>query len=391
MRKEMHTERPSSPGLAPLVLDLATKGYRKLLITSTGRGEGKSWVASEAGRALAQAEQESVLLIDADQFKPGLHRELGVALGRGLCEVLDEVYLFDITREDPMQFGIGDWLEILRAQRRTGDLVIVEDDKRYTVHLVKGAVASISSQGDAADHRLGDLLMKRGLVSGEQRDTALGVHAESGRPLGEIVTSLGWATAEDVADALHSQAGERMVSLLALRMPECRFVETAEAFLPASGGRALETHATNAIDPATYQRLQAYWKGPFLGSQLPSYLTDTSLRHLKVLTAGRRACDLLSPNHLSAFAQLLDRVSRMFDVVILDGPPMSRLGPAATLSGLVDGVLLVVKADGAEVQEIRRASDDLLRAGANVLGVILNGADPMVALEGAARGGRHGL
>src|SRR5258705_4227718 len=144
-RNEMQSDRSSSPNLAPLVMELASKGYRKLLITSTGRGEGKSWVVSEAGKALARAEQESVLLIDADQFKPGLHRELDVPLGRGLCEVLDEVYLFDITAEDPMQFGIGDWLEILRAQRRTGDLSIVEDDKRYTVHLVKGVVASISS------------------------------------------------------------------------------------------------------------------------------------------------------------------------------------------------------------------------------------------------------
>ena len=387
----MRTEGPSSAGLAPLVLDLATKGYRKLLITSTGRGEGKSWVASEAGKTLARAEQESVLLIDADQFKPGLHRELGVTLGRGLCEVLDEVYLFDITREDPMQFGIGDWLEILRAQRRTGDLVIVEDDKRYTVHLVKGAVASISSVGEGADHRLGDLLTTRGSLTAEQRETALGVHAESGRPLGEILTSLNWATHEDVTDALHSQTGERMVSLLALRMPECRFVETAEAFLPASGGRSIDTRETSGIDEATYKRLQGYWKGPFLGSQLPSYLTDTTLRHLKVLTAGRKACDLLSPSHLSAFTQLLERVSRMFDVVLIDGPPMSRLGPAATLSTLVDGVLLVVKADGAEVQEIRRASDDLLRAGANVLGVILNGADPALAMGAAARGGRRGV
>jgi Mrp family chromosome partitioning ATPase len=372
-------------------LDLATKGYRKLLITSTGRGEGKSWVTSEAGKGLARAEQESVLLIDADQFKPGLHREVGVPLGRGLCEVLDEVYLFDITAEDPMQFGIGDWLEILRAQRRTGDLSIVEGNQRYTVHLVKGAVTSISSQGEGADHRLGDLLTARGSLTSEQRESALGVHSESGRPLGEIVTSLGWTTREDVLDALHSQTGERMVSLLALRMPECRFVETAEAFLPASGGRPLDSRETNGIDAATYQRLQNYWKGPFLGSQLPSYLTDTSLHHLKVLTAGRKACDLLSPSYLSAFTQLLERTSRMFDVVLIDGPPMTRLGPAATLSTLVDGVLLVVKAEGAEVQEIRRASDDLLRAGANVLGVILNGTDPMLALDGAERGGRHGL
>jgi len=386
----MRNDRSASAGLAPLVLDLANQGYRKLLITSAGRGEGKSWVASEAGKALARAEQESVLLIDADQFKPGLHRELDLALGRGLCEALEEAYLFDITQEDPMQFGIGDWLEILRAQRRTGDLAIAEGDHSYVVHLVKGEVTRVSSKGDS-EHRLGDLLTARGSLTPSQRDTALGVHTESGRPLGGIVTSLGFTTSEDVHEALRSQVGERMVSLLSLRMPECRFIETAEAFLPASGGRALEKRETGGVDAATYQRLQAYWKGPFLGSQLPSFFTDTSYRHLKVLTAGRTACDLLSPSYLSAFAELLERVGRMFDVVVVDGPPISRLGPASKLSTLVDGVLLVVRADSAEVPEIRRAADDLLRAGANVLGVVLNGTDPVMAMEGTGDGGRHGF
>lgn len=386
----MRNDRLASAGLAPLVLDLANKGYRKLLITSTGRGEGKSWVTSEAGKALARAEQESVLLIDADQFKPGLHRELNLPLDRGLCEALEEAYLFDITQEDPMQFGIGDWLEILRAQRRTGDLSITESHKSYVVHLVKGAVTQVSSQGDH-EHRLGELLTAHGSLTPEQRDTALGVHTESGRPMGEIVTGLGFSTPHDVHEALRSQVGERMVSLLALRMPECRFVETAEAFLPASGGRALEKRETGGFDAATHERLQAYWKGPFLGSQLPSFFTDTPFRHLKVLTAGRKACDLLSPSYLSAFGLLLERVSRMFDVVLVDGPPISRLGPASMLSTLVDGVLLVVRADAAEVPEIRRAADDLLRAGANVLGVVLNGADPVLAMEDSGHGTHHGF
>ena len=387
----MRNGNRSNSGLASMVLDVANKGYRKLLVTSTGRGEGKTWVAAAAAKALAQSDQESVLLIDADQFKPGLHRLFGFPLGRGLSEALEEVYLFDITREDPMQFGIGDWLEILRAQRRTGDLTIEEGARRHVVHLMKGAVASVSWEGEGARHRLGDLLVERGHITAEQRDSALHVHGESGRPVGEIVTSLGWVTGEEVADAIRSQSGERLVSLLSLRMPVCRFVETAEPFLPASGGRFTESRDSHGIDAATYQKLSAYWKGPFLGSQLPSYFSDTPMRNLKVLTAGRRACDLMAPSHLSALSLLLERLGRLFDVVLIDGPPVSRLGPATALSSLVDGVLLVVKADGAEVQEIRRASDELTRAGGNVLGVVLNQADPMFALEGAAEGGGHGF
>ena len=379
--------RESHATLAAMALDLAAKGNRKLLITSCGRGEGKSWVAAEAARSLVDSGQESVLLIDADQFKPGLHRHLGVPLGRGLSEALEEVYLFDIAKEDPAQFGVGDWLEILRAQRRTGELSITEDGRRYAIHLGTGSITSISAP-DTGENRLGELLVKRGLLTPEQCATAVNVHHETGRPVGDIVSSLGWVTEEDVAQALATQIDERLMSLLGLRQPEGRFVETAEPFLPASGGRS-GTQDGHARDEQTFRRLQPYLKGPFLASQLPSYLTDTPMRNLKVLTAGRRACDLASPSYLGAFSLLVDRMARMFDLVLIDGPPVSRLGPVGALASVVDGVLLVVKAEGAPVEEIRRAVGDLERSGGKVLGVILNQADPMFAVHGVGEGAGH--
>jgi Mrp family chromosome partitioning ATPase len=42
---------------------------------------------------------------------------------------------------------------------------------------------------------------------------------------------------------------------------------------------------------------------------------------------------------------------------------------------LADGVLLVVKADGLDVQVIQHAKDELVNAKANVLGVVLNQAN----------------
>lgn len=377
--------RPSHATLAAMALDLVAKGNRKLLITSCGRGEGKSWVAAEAAREVAASGQESVLLIDADQFKPGLHSQLRLPLGRGLSEALEEVYLFDITKEDPHQFGVGDWLEILRAQRRTGELSITEDERRYGIHLVKGSIVGISSP-EAGESRLGELLIRRGLITPEQAKTAVTVHQETGRPVGDIVKSLGWVTGEDLSAALSTQVDERLTSLLGLRQPEGRFVETAEPFLPASGGRTAGRPDKQTLDEQTFRRLAPYLKGPFLGSQLPSFLTDTPMRNLKVLTAGKRACDLVSPAYLGAFSLLVDRMARMFDLVMIDGPPISRLGPAGALAGLVDGVLLVIKAEGVEVEEIRRAVADLERAGGNVLGIVLNQADPLFALEGL--GGR---
>src|SRR5262249_37091873 len=108
--------------LARAVGGLAARGVRRLLVTSPGSGGGKASVVAERGRALAENDQTSVVLVDADAYKPPLHRRFGLGIEYGLGELLEELYWVDLARETPDQFGIGDWLELLRAQRRSGEL-----------------------------------------------------------------------------------------------------------------------------------------------------------------------------------------------------------------------------------------------------------------------------
>ena len=57
-------------------------------------------------------------------------------------DLLAEIYRADLTREDPGQFGVGDWLEVLRARRATGELIVTGDGRGYAIRLVRGSVAS---------------------------------------------------------------------------------------------------------------------------------------------------------------------------------------------------------------------------------------------------------
>lgn len=61
------------------------------------------------------------------------------------------------------------------------------------------------------------------------------------------------------------------------------------------------------------------------------------------------------------------------DLVILDAPVASRVLDSSTLSGGFDGVLLVIHASRTSKSTARRVTDDLLDAGINLLGVVLNG------------------
>src|SRR5271168_2236870 len=80
--------------------------------------------------------------------------------------------------------------------------------------------------------------------------------------------------------------------------------------------------------------------------------------------------ELLSNGRLK---KLLDRVTPVFDWVILDSPPCVPVADASILADLCDAVLLVVRAGSTPSDVAERARQEL--QGKNVVGVVLNAVD----------------
>jgi capsular exopolysaccharide synthesis family protein len=59
-----------------------------VMITSPGRGEGKTLTAGNLALAMAQEWQRRICIVDADFRHPQLHRIFGLPDGPGLCDVL---------------------------------------------------------------------------------------------------------------------------------------------------------------------------------------------------------------------------------------------------------------------------------------------------------------
>lgn len=74
----------------------------------------------------------------------------------------------------------------------------------------------------------------------------------------------------------------------------------------------------------------------------------------------------------STLRQVLDASVTGFDWVILDGPPVLESPDASALGALADGVVLVVQAGRTKRPVLTRAADLLRKAGARVLGSVLN-------------------
>jgi succinoglycan biosynthesis transport protein ExoP len=74
---------------------------------------------------------------------------------------------------------------------------------------------------------------------------------------------------------------------------------------------------------------------------------------------------------------LLDLVTPMFDFVILDSPPATPVHDPSLLADLCDGVLFVVRAGVTNFEAAQKAIAEF--QGKNLLGVVLNGAEPNAA------------
>ena len=357
--------------LAAEIQRCVTQGKRRILITSSGPGEGKSTITAELGRTLARSGKTSVVLIDTDQYRPTLHRLFGLENTRGLGEMLKEIYQLDPKREDPRQFGVGDWLELLHMQARSGMLMISEGQGSYVVKMQRGTVVSVADPKSSEDRRLGNVLVSRGRLTTAERDNALRVHEESRRPMGDVVLRLGYVEAQELEDALHAQFTERFRHILTMRDPRCVFNEAMNGNVE----KGLPAFNDSGIDEQVARQIGDYLKHPFLASRMMGYLRDTQLDNLKVLTSGTAPYDLIDHEAMAPFSRLLTHMARMFDVVLIDSPPVAVASPTEAIAGLVDGVILVVKAEGLEVQIIQRAKEQLEKRGAHLLGAVLNQVD----------------
>jgi non-specific protein-tyrosine kinase len=111
-----------------------------------------------------------------------------------------------------------------------------------------------------------------------------------------------------------------------------------------------------------------------LQDDAPAPLLDTPIEGLRLLPSGPvppNPSELLASRRLEgAIAWLRDAA----DLVLFDSPPALAVSDAAVLSRRVDGVVLVLSAGRTRREHAARARQVLERAGARLLGVVLNNA-----------------
>ena len=106
---------------------------------------------------------------------------------------------------------------------------------------------------------------------------------------------------------------------------------------------------------------------------LDELVNPTDVGNLTVLTSGPMPpspAELLASD---AMRNLLAEARRKYDRVILDGPPVLLMSDAGVLATMVDGVILVARAEDNTKGALRRAREQLEALNVRVVGAVLNG------------------
>lgn len=109
-----------------------------------------------------------------------------------------------------------------------------------------------------------------------------------------------------------------------------------------------------------------------MGTALSDAVQKTSIEGLYALTGGvipPNPSELLGSEQMK---NVLQRAKEQYDYVLIDTPPVMPVTDALIVSRFVDGMILVITSAEIKVEMARDVKNQLVNAGANILGVVLN-------------------
>jgi hypothetical protein len=265
-------------------------------------------------------------------------------------------------------------LEVMNALMVTGwdgDLHVRSGRKRYRLSIAQRALKAATS--DADEHRLGELLVRRGLLSRAQLQECLREQGE-GRRIGQLLVEKGWIESTCLFAELRAQA--KRIFEDACSVSSGRFVltrttgrEPANAIsfhLPLD--RLLLEGATRIDEKRLFRtRITSDDVRPMLTSALDSYNVDAQTRAIAAHLDGRCTIREIADRTTLTEHDVTRAVYRLLeqDMAVVGPTPV---GPCSALSRLFDQFdavlqrVLAAVPDGPDRAEIQASIGDLISA-----------------------------
>lgn len=105
---------------------------------------------------------------------------------------------------------------------------------------------------------------------------------------------------------------------------------------------------------------------------LEDVVYETNLENAFLVPAGREVMNSLQLLSSPRYAEMIARLSKHFDVVLVDTPPAGVIVDAIEIAKYCDGALLVVASNTGRRQEIDEVAQSIRKTGCKMLGAVLN-------------------
>lgn len=344
------------------------KPLKTLLVTSSGPKEGKTTTVANLGISLAQAGMR-VLIVDSDLRLPTLHKVVKVSNSSGLTDILKDAYDTDVTRGTPRGLSVGDMFQLLTLQQKTGILKVKGMKDLFDISFEMGKVVDVNWLNRGMEKRLAALLKKAGKITEEQAQEALTKQESIPQRLGYILTNLAYVEPQDLEGPLKLHLMESLTHIFSLEDADFEFEEKSVVEYDKT---IFDTPEASSMILKT---LPGAGEQPFIESKIFSFVRDSQIENLKVLTSGPvppNPSELLGSKRMQALIKVL---AAKFDILIFDSPPVTSVADACTLASFLDGVVLVVQTGLMNRDVIQQAKHQLENVKANIYGVVLNQVD----------------
>ncbi|WP_280770885.1 CpsD/CapB family tyrosine-protein kinase [Salipaludibacillus daqingensis] len=107
-------------------------------------------------------------------------------------------------------------------------------------------------------------------------------------------------------------------------------------------------------------------------ARVEDVVVETSILRLDVITSGPippNPSELLGSKSMAEF---VNNVSKSYDYILFDAPPVNAVTDPQVISGLVDGTVFVIRSGQTEERHAKQALESLRKVDAKILGVVLN-------------------
>jgi len=108
---------------------------------------------------------------------------------------------------------------------------------------------------------------------------------------------------------------------------------------------------------------------------LAHVINNTSLSNLKLIPCGTTPPNPAELLISRTMRNLIEKAKEIFDIIILDSPPVASVTDATELSTLVDGTIIVIKSGEVSRDAIKNVIQQFSEINAPILGCILNAVD----------------